>query len=139
MGSVAQAIARGVRPDYLMRCYVIGAAIAAYLVYAWWGGERFEGVSALWWGGYLAASLAVFPYAKLVWDDMRDFLMGGTVLFYGNAMMIAAFVARIVVNVALFLLALVIAPIGMIYTYVRATRPIERAEDPDPPIIEQDA
>jgi uncharacterized SAM-binding protein YcdF (DUF218 family) len=63
----------------------------------------------------------LFPFAKLAWDNTRDFILGGTVLVSNAAFL---FIGKLFVNMVLWSLAIFIAPVGIVHLWFsqRATR-----------------
>lgn len=68
---------------------------------------------------YAALSAILFPFAKLVWDEIRDTIMGNTVLSYDGWAVLVSFVAKIIINVLIWFCAILIAPLGVLYLWFR--------------------
>lgn len=100
---------------FLARSYLIGLVLLGGVV---WMMSRSEGgieahLPAV---GLGFVQTLLFPFAKLAWNELRDFLLGNTV-FFGNAVLVL--LAKVVVNVVLWAFALVIAPLGFGYLWFR--------------------
>ncbi|MFT4035425.1 MAG: hypothetical protein QM679_07605 [Patulibacter sp.] len=67
---------------------------------------------------FLVVNALLLPYAKLVWDEARGFVLGDNVFFVSQGLM--QFVGlKVVVNRMLWAFAILIAPIGLAYLMVR--------------------
>ncbi|CUX66765.1 conserved membrane hypothetical protein [Agrobacterium sp. NCPPB 925] len=83
----------GVQPSYLIRSYLMGAVVFALMmsmlsVEAQTGSPVALVVFSL-------ASTLLFPFAKLVWDELRNLALGNNILFM-NA--IVLFMLKLLVN-----------------------------------------
>ena len=54
-----------------------------------------------------------------VWDEIRDTIMGNTVLSYDGWTVLVSFVAKIIINVLIWFCAILIAPLGVLYLWFR--------------------
>jgi hypothetical protein len=66
--------------------------------------------------GFCLVNTLLFPFAKLVWNNVRDFILGDTVLI-SSAMFL--FMGKFFINGTLWSLAIFIAPIGIGYLWFR--------------------
>lgn len=98
---------------YLVRAYVIGLAFFAFLMATILGSNSEQNPSFM--IGFLTASLLLFPFAKLVWDELRTFIMGDTIIFQSVPM---HFIGKYIVNGLLFATAILIAPLGILYLWL---------------------
>ncbi|MHA3916711.1 hypothetical protein [Halovulum sp. GXIMD14793] len=64
---------------YLVRAYVIGLAFYGLILVMLLNSDSEQNPSFM--IGVLTISLLLFPFAKLVWDELRDFIMGDTIIF----------------------------------------------------------
>lgn len=107
------------QPAYLIRAYVISAAFMALM---------------LWFVIYMAkgAPLTVdqivplvifgigallFPFSKLVWDEIKRVMMGGNVFYLP---IIFVLPLKLVVNYVLWGCSIFIAPVGIAYLWLRS-------------------
>ncbi|WP_138983494.1 hypothetical protein [Agrobacterium tumefaciens] len=108
----------GVQPSYLIRSYLMGVVVFALMmsmlsVEAQTGSPVALVIFSL-------ASTLLFPFAKLVWDELRNLALGNNILFM-NA--IVLFMLKLLVNLLLWACAIVIAPIGILYLWFRTRQP----------------
>lgn len=101
--------------QFLVRAYLIGVALMAFFV---WIELKAEGNIAAAAPQILLAiaSTILFPFAKLVWNEIRDFLLGSNVFFLNAILMVAG---KVVVNLMLWFFAFFIAPVGLVYLWYR--------------------
>lgn len=100
-----------ISPRFLARSYLLGVAFFAMTTWLSLQADPNigHGVPKL----LLAmVSTALFPFAKLVWNATRDFLMGSNIVVM-NALIL--FPAKFAVNLLLWLFAPIVAPIGIIF------------------------
>ncbi len=107
-----------VQPRYLIRAYVLSAAFMALMV---WMMFSTGGAQPL---HDRAATLAVFgvgsllfPFSKLVWDEIKRVMMDETV-FFMNAIILM--VLKLIVNLFLWGFSIFIAPVGILYLWFRS-------------------
>lgn len=107
-----------VQPRYLIRAYVLSAAFMAFMT---WMMLSLDGAKPM---HYRAATLAVFgvgallfPFSKLVWDEIKRVMMGETV-FFMNAILLM--VLKVLVNFFLWGFSIFIAPLGILYLWFRS-------------------
>jgi hypothetical protein len=110
----------GVDQRFLVRAYIISAALLAYAL--WWfstqaGLQSYQKAVMF---GYSILSALLFPFAKLVWDELRDMLLGNNgIVHFGWWAIAVNFVLKIMVNVLLWFFAIGIAPLGVLYLWLR--------------------
>lgn len=104
-----------INPRFLARSYLLGAAIFALVT--WLSlqadGDLGRALPAILLG---VVSTLLFPFAKLVWNSARDFIMGDNLVVM-NALVV--FAAKFAVNLVLWMFAVLVAPIGVIYLWRR--------------------
>jgi len=118
-------IVGGVQPSYLVRAYLIGIvffALTAGLTFK--AGTR-NGIP-LGFVAFAALNTLLFPFAKLVWDELRNLVFGNNVIFV-NALLLFAF--KWIVNGLLWALAIFVAPVGILYLWFRTRHPKALGED----------
>ncbi|MFC0279932.1 hypothetical protein ACFOHK_15850 [Falsigemmobacter intermedius] len=103
----------GVNARYMVRAYLIGALFLALIIYTVMQGNKAAAGSA---GtiAYFSLCLVVFPFAKLVWDELKALVLGDTFLILP---MILLYPAKLLINVVLFSFAVFIAPFGVAYIW----------------------
>ncbi len=119
MKAFTKRIFGAVEPRYLTRAYLISAAL---LIYAIWYFATQANLQLHQKGimfAYAVLSAILFPFAKLVWDEIRNTIMGNTVLSYDGWAVLVSFVAKIIINVLIWFCAILIAPLGILYLWVR--------------------
>jgi len=104
-----------VEPRFLARSYVLGVAIFALMT--WLLFQAAVTPTKLMQSLMLfGVSTLLYPFAKLVWNEIRNFLMGDNVIF-ANAILVMA--SKLVINIALWSFAVFVAPVGMAYLWFR--------------------
>jgi len=104
---------------YLVRAYVIGIAIFAF--YGWMFAQSHVPFrSSMWF--FFGLSTLLFPFAKLVWDEIMGMLMGRNIVIMPALIL---FFVKLMVNVLLWAAAILIAPLGVLYLWFK-TRPPAR-------------
>ncbi|APH56986.1 Hypothetical protein GbCGDNIH6_8247 [Granulibacter bethesdensis] len=105
------------QPAYVVRAYVIGFALLALVAWVRFhapsdhgGTDRYLSLA------YLFICSLLFPFAKLVWDELRDVALGGNVFFING---LIALILKVFINGLLWAFALFIAPIGLLYLWFR--------------------
>lgn len=100
---------------YLVRAYVIGLAFFALFFITLVNSK--SGTNPTFMIGFATVSLLLFPFAKLVWDELRNFIMGDTMIFQSISMHL---IGKYLVNGVLFASAILIAPLGILYLWFRS-------------------
>lgn len=107
-----------VSPRYLIRAYVISFAMLAIWLFA--NNAAVQGSSKVFWYSYLLLSLILFPFAKLVWDEIRDTLVGNNSITYFGLWAIGVnYILKLMVNFALWAFSIFIAPLGILYLWLQ--------------------
>lgn len=101
------------KPSYLIRAYVIGGAIFA--IYATFSVQSATESSPAFWI-YCAVSTILFPFSKLVWDEIMSMMMGGAIFMVNALIMIFL---KVVINVLLWASAILVAPFGVLFLWFR--------------------
>jgi hypothetical protein len=106
-----------INPRFLARSYLLGAIIFAIMT---WLSLRADGnlvhVAPTILLGIV--STALFPFSKMVWNSTRDFLRGDTIIFTN---VLFLFPAKFAVNLLLWMFAVFVAPIGVLFLARRAS------------------
>lgn len=63
---------------------------------------------------YTILSTILYPYAKYVYDSIRDFIMGDNILFTS---LFLALILKYIVIALVWVFSIFIAPVGLIYLY----------------------
>lgn len=111
-------------PRYAIRSYVIAFALFAF--FTWMRAQPDPNVQGAI-GGLEASdygTLAVlfvgsllFPFTKLVWDELRDLALGENFVLINAVVML---IAKIFINVMLWFVSIFVAPLGMLYLWWRS-------------------
>ncbi len=105
---------------YLIRAYVISIALLAYAIWAFSNQIGLQNHQKALMFGYAILSAILFPFAKLVWDELRDMLLGNSsIIHFGWWTIAINFMLKIMVNVLLWFFAIGIAPLGVLYLWLR--------------------
>jgi hypothetical protein len=101
---------RSIEPKFLIRSYLISVAML-YISYKTFvvsfGSAVFVVVNAI-----------LFPFAYLVWNELVLLIMGNNVL-YLNTLIMAVW--KFLKIVCIFMFTIFIAPIGILYIYIRTS------------------
>lgn len=99
---------------YLVRAYVIGIAILAlYAVILSRGADPIP--SPIWF--ILIVNTILFPFSKLVWDEIMSLLLGRNIFFLPAIFLMFA---KLLINVALWAGAIFVAPLGILWLWYRS-------------------
>jgi hypothetical protein len=113
-----------VSPQYLIRAYLISLAIAVIWFFANQAALEQNSQKILWYG-YILVSALLFPFAKLVWDEVRDLIIGNNAVTYFGLWAIGVnFMFKAIVNVLLWALAIFIAPLGILYLWWKQSKAV---------------
>ncbi len=106
-------ILSGVRPAYLIRAWLIGAVFLAIILFF-----AFQNKNGFPYGlvVYSVICTILFPFSKLVWDEMKNLIMGNNI-FVMNALMLM--LLKYMVNAVLWVFAPFIAILGIGYIWYR--------------------
>lgn len=112
-------------PQFTIRAYGVGIALFVFIAWiafsspgASHGEQEAIPYAALF---YAFVNTLLFPFSKLVWNELRNLALGD------NFVLINAFVmliAKIFINLFLWCLAIFIAPMGLLYLWYR-TRDVQ--------------
>lgn len=119
MKAFTKRIFGAVEPRYLTRAYLISLALLIYAIWYFATQATLQPHQRGIMLAYAALSAILFPFAKLVWDEIRDTIMGNTVLSYDGWTVLVSFVAKIIINVLIWFCAIFIAPLGVLYLWFR--------------------
>jgi len=109
-----------VEQRYLIRAYIISAAFLAYVLWHFSSQVTLVGSQKAVMFGYSVLSAILFPFAKLVWDELRDMILGNnSIIHFGWWAIAMNFTFKIIVNVLLWFFAVGIAPLGILYLWFR--------------------
>lgn len=103
----------GLSKRYYFRQLFFASLIASILLWGRFqtGGMAPENMGFLVW---IAGSVFLYPYSRFVYESVVDFIVGNN-LFIWNAVLF--FAAKIVMMMMCFVLAIFIAPMGLLYLY----------------------
>ncbi|MFT4091757.1 MAG: hypothetical protein QM645_13565 [Asticcacaulis sp.] len=106
------------RPAYLIRAWLIGAAFLALIIWLSLrasAGTQSPTIPLI----YFSVCTLLFPFAKLCWDELRNLLMGDNIVFLPAVLV---WPLKLIINIMLWGFAVFIAPFGLLYLWFR-TRP----------------
>lgn len=108
----------GIEQSYLIRAYLIGCVYAALVMFMVFGsGETTSSTREPWGFVFFAVvNTALFPFAKLVWDQMRNLVLGNNVVWM-NAFFLL--IAKWIINGMIWTMAIFVAPLGLLYLWFR--------------------
>jgi len=107
------------QPTYLIRAYVISAVFMAMMVWLVLypaKGEplTIDRIAPL---VIFGTGALLFPFSKLVWDEIKRVMMGGNVFFLP---IIFVLLLKLLVNYMLWGFSIFIAPLGIAYLWLRS-------------------
>lgn len=100
---------------YLIRAYCVGALYFALFLFM----ENNIGWSSNGlWNRIIPGviCLILFPFSKLVYDELKRFVFGDNVFYINTWVML---VGKIIINLVLFVMAWIIAPVGIAYIWFK--------------------
>lgn len=101
----------GLNRGWMIRAWVIAAVFYGLMVFISLQGEKplAERAAVM---GYFGLCMLLFPWAKLVWDELKGFVLGDSILILPA---IFLWPAKLLVNLCLFAFAVFVAPFGLAY------------------------
>lgn len=125
--NLVRRIFSGVNVSYIVRAYVIGLVFLSLFSFLFFSGVNknlsyFDIVMLVL---LLSVNTILFPFSKLVWDEVMNMVLGRNVIFV-NALFL--FGAKILINATLWVFAIFVAPIGLIYIWFRTRESEEDVE-----------
>ena len=122
MGVVRRTVG-SLSPQYAIRSYVIAFALFAF--FAWMRAQPDPNVPGAT-GGLEASDYPtlvvlfvgslLFPFTKLVWDELRDLALGENFVLINAVVML---IAKIFINFMLWFVSIFVAPLGLLYLWWR--------------------
>lgn len=107
------------RPTYVIRAYVIGAIFFACILWLHLQTpDTHSTTDKVVMLAYLFACTLLFPFAKLVWDELRNVALGSNFFLMNAAILIFL---KLVVNMMLWFFAVFVAPLGILYLWYRSS------------------
>lgn len=101
----------GIDRRYLIKSYIFGALIFSMFLYVLMLTGDFHFIVFL----FFLLNFFLFPFATVVWDDLIDLLLSGNQLLLPLLFVIPWKMFKMII---LYMFAIVIAPIGLIYIYI---------------------
>lgn len=114
-----------VHTRYLIRAYVISAALLAYALWYFSSQAGLLGYQKAVMFGYALLSAILFPFAKLVWDEIKSLISNDATVTItpineaGLMLSLMRFAGKLIVNALLWFFAIGIAPLGILYLWMR--------------------
>ncbi|BCH67931.1 MULTISPECIES: hypothetical protein [Rhizobium/Agrobacterium group] len=119
-----QRIFSGVRPIYLIRSYLISLFFFGLMLSTVLNAET-KTSTPIGTIVFSTSSAVLFPFAKLVWDELRDLAFGNNIIFMNAVFLL---ILKLFVNVLLWGGAVFIAPIGILYLWFRTRQSQDTVE-----------
>ncbi|WP_055735281.1 MULTISPECIES: hypothetical protein [Bacillaceae] len=107
----AKKMINGMDRRYLIKSYIFGALIFSMFLYVLMLTGDFHFIVFL----FFLLNFFLFPFATVVWDDLIDLLLSGNQLLLPLLFVIPWKMFKMII---LYMFAIVIAPIGLIYIYI---------------------
>ena len=104
---------------FLVRAYLFSLALFIYSIWYFSSRPGLHGFQQWFFYFYAALSAILFPFAKLVWDEIRNLVLGNTsfVVFDGWAIVVTV-VFKTIINIFLWFSSIAIAPLGILYLWL---------------------
>lgn len=109
--------------QYMVRAYVIGVAFFVFLGLIIAGSS--DGQTPVVVYVLMGINTLLFPFAKVVWDTLKGFILGDTIIVQSA---IGLFVAKYLINGVLWAFALFVVPIGIIYLWIKSKPVVEASQ-----------
>lgn len=100
---------------HLIRAYLLGLILLATFCWLFFKTTRPLGEVILTLG-YFGLCTLLFPFAKLVWDELMSLVLGESIIIMP---VLILYPMKLVVNVILWFFAIFIAPFGLAYIWWR--------------------
>jgi hypothetical protein len=68
---------------------------------------------------FLSISTLLYPYSRFVYEGIINFIVGDRTIYAGGVLFFISLYFKVVLMAMCFILAILIAPIGLLYLYFR--------------------
>ena len=99
----------GLSKEYYLRQLFFGGLMAAFMIFVVFSGKADIGRYA-----FILISLGLYPYSRFVYESICNFILGDNILIFNAAIMMFF---KLFVIIICFIMAMFIAPVGMLYLY----------------------
>jgi hypothetical protein len=106
-------IFHGIDRTFLVRSYLISICMTVIIIYLLTHGTRMTTFAFLWMG----LNMVLYPFSDVVWTDGINFLFGNNIFLY-QVSPVWIVVWKLIKVFLLYMLAVFIAPVGLIYVYL---------------------
>lgn len=106
----------GLTPQYYLRHFFFGSAVAAFILFVLFKDPHPTQLGVIAW---VVVNTFLYPYSRFVYESVVGFIMGSNVFFLNAFVMLSVKAITIVVCWAA---AVFVAPIGLLYLYVHHSR-----------------
>lgn len=106
-------ILSGVERSYLIRSWIIGICFLALMLFAASQGKNAIPITAIF---YFIVSTILFPFSKLVWDELKLLMMGNNIIFMN---ILILYPLKLFINALLWGFAPFVAILGIGYIWFR--------------------
>ncbi len=103
----------GVERSYLIRSWIIGICFLALMIFASTQGKNSFPIPAIL---YFIVCTILFPFSKLVWDELKALMMGNNIIFMN---ILILYPLKLFINALLWSFAPFIAVLGIGYIWFR--------------------
>lgn len=100
---------------HLVRSYLLGLIFLALFCWLFFKTARPMGETILTLG-YFGICTLLFPFAKLVWDQLKSLVLGESIILMP---VILLYPLKLIVNLILWFFAIFVAPFGLAYIWWR--------------------
>ncbi len=109
----------GLRKDYYFRHLFFGALMASVPIYLTLTGAPMRGAYTI---TFAIVNALLYPYSRFVYESIVNFILGENTFFL-NALIMLFF--KLFTMMVCFMMATMIAPIGLLYLYFHHSRQAE--------------
>ena len=103
-------------PSFLIRNYFFGLCFLVPILYAFLSAEREFMAKDIFTMILFVVNFIFFPFATLIWDEIRDTLMGSTMIILPLYVMI---IIKILIKGLIFCFAIPVGVLGILYIWFR--------------------
>ena len=105
---------------YLVRAYLFSVAMLSYYIWILTTNttlSNFEMVALML---YAVICTIIFPFSKLVWDEIKQTILGNNTIFsVGIWAVFINFIVKVLINALLWFFAIFVAPLGILYLWIK--------------------
>ena len=113
-------------PAFLLRSYLISAAMFALILWMMIFSSEELPKGAAWGIMLYTANFVLFPFSKLVWEELKTLVLGENVVYLNLVIMVAL---KCMITSMLWIFSVFIGPFGIIYLWLRSRNSVVAEAD----------